>query len=373
MGEDLRSRLRRLRREPVADDPSSAAAAAQVRSAHEQSQEQSHEHEHEHEPEEGPARALGGAGHGGPPRAEESDSVPAIRLPAASAPASVRSAYERLKRRADGRPASMADEPRVVERESSKIDRVALAPVPSREEPRPRGELSWGPPARLDASGATQARTTLLARGHPHGTVPLERFLELDAAHLAALAKDERIATCDLSRAVFLDTETSGLSGGAGTYVWLVGLGRFLDGPEGCFESWQGFLAHPAKERELLAEASARIAAASCLVTFFGKSFDRHRLEDKMRLHGVEPPFARVPHLDLYWPLRRAHRGKWADCRLKTLERELCGVQRVDDLPGSFAPAAWFDFLASRPHRLEGVFRHNFDDVLSLVALATRA
>jgi uncharacterized protein YprB with RNaseH-like and TPR domain len=112
-----------------------------------------------------------------------------------------------------------------------------------------------------------------------------------------------------------------------------------------------------------------RIASASVLVSFFGKSFDRHRLEDKMRLHGVTPPFDGTVHLDLYHPLRRAHRGRYENCRLKTLEKELVGFVRPDDLPGSFAPAAWFDFLGGRPHRLEGVFRHNADDVLSLAAL----
>jgi uncharacterized protein YprB with RNaseH-like and TPR domain len=167
---------------------------------------------------------------------------------------------------------------------------------------------------------------------------------------------------------VFFDTETTGLSGGAGTYVFLVGLGRFTAGR---FELWQGFLPHPADEKALLEEVAERIAGASAILSFFGKSFDRHRLEDKMRLHGVAPPFAECIHLDLYHPLRRAHRGRFENCKLKTLERELVGVQRGDDLPGSFAPAAWFDFLNRRPHRLEGVFRHNADDVLSLVTLAT--
>ena len=63
-------------------------------------------------------------------------------------------------------------------------------------------------------------------------------------------------------------------------------------------------------------------------------------------------------------------RGAYRDQRLATFEGELCGVAREDDLPGSLAPAAWFDFLAERPHRLEAVFRHNELDVLSLVVLA---
>jgi uncharacterized protein len=181
------------------------------------------------------------------------------------------------------------------------------------------------------------------------------------------LARDPALAGIDLGRALYLDTETSGLSGGAGTWVFLVGLGSFRDG---AFEVWQGFLAEPADERELLAETAERIRSASAIVSFFGKSFDRHRLEDKMRIHGVEPPFAGRPHLDLYHPLRRLYGPALPDGRLKTVERALCGVEREDDLDGSRAPAAWFDFLHGRAGEIEGVFRHNRDDVLSLVTLA---
>ncbi len=231
--------------------------------------------------------------------------------------------------------------------------------------------LTLGPPERIAPSvGGAAARETSFARAHAHGLRTLDDGLTFDAELLAAAAKDERVAGLDLARAVFLDTETTGLSGGAGTYVFLVGLGTF---ESDAFNVWQGFLADPRDERALLQETADRIAAASAIVSFFGKSFDRHRLEDKMRMHGVTPPFASVPHLDLYWPLRRLHQGRFENCRLKTLERELAGVARADDLPGSFAPAAWFDFLGGRPHQLEGVFRHNLEDVLSLVALLPHA
>jgi uncharacterized protein YprB with RNaseH-like and TPR domain len=234
--------------------------------------------------------------------------------------------------------------------------------------PLPQRELSLDPPRDLVRSErGTWARTSCFERSHRHGSEALDAVLGTSCATLAERARDERIAAVDLESALFFDTETTGLSGGAGTYVFLVGMGRFV---EDRFELWQGFLTHPAEERALLDEVAERIAGAGAIISFFGKSFDRHRLEDKMRLHGVAPPFASSIHLDLYFPLRRAHRGKFENCRLKTLERELVGVQRGDDLPGSFAPAAWFDFLAKRPHRLEGVFRHNADDVLSLVTLA---
>ncbi len=243
-----------------------------------------------------------------------------------------------------------------------------------RTSPRSRVE----PPADLvgECEGSVLARRTVFDATHRHGDWSLAEALAADARASALLTRDPALAGVDLERALFLDTETSGLSGGAGTWVFLVGLGSFEAGGSGAatFVVWQGFLAEPAAERALLDVVAGKIRGASAVVSFFGKSFDRHRLEDKMRLHGIEPPFAGRPHLDLYHPLRRLYRPRlgdgFGDARLRTLERELCAVAREDDLPGAFAPAAWFDFLHGRPHELEGVFRHNRDDVLSLVTLA---
>ena len=220
------------------------------------------------------------------------------------------------------------------------------------------------------------ARRTAFEPAHRHGGWSLGEAESADARAFALLTGDPALAAVDLARALFLDTETSGLSGGAGTWVFLVGLGGFEPDASGVarFVVWQGFLAEPAAESDLLREVARRIREASAVVSFFGKSFDRHRLEDKMRIHGIEPPFQGKPHLDLYHPLRRLYRPRSGsgleDGRLRTFERVLCGVERANDLPGSFAPAAWFDFLHGRPHDLEGVFRHNLDDVLSLVTLA---
>ncbi len=220
--------------------------------------------------------------------------------------------------------------------------------------------------------GPGEARVTTFDASHRHGSYALDEVTGAQLDDLVLLTGDDSLADLDLEQAIYLDTETTGLSGGAGTYVFQIGLGRFLKSPQGPrFEVWQGFLSGPEGERALLSECARRIADRSGVVSFFGKSFDRHRLEDKMTLCGVPAPFADRPHLDLYHPCRRLYRGAYGDGRLKTLEKELCGVQREDDLPGSEAPEAWFDYLAGRPHQLEGVFRHNLDDVLSLVSLAT--
>lgn len=238
---------------------------------------------------------------------------------------------------------------------------------------------TFGPPAELvehrNERGSFAARERVFARAHRHGSFELCAAERAEPAELAWLTREPALAALDPRTAVYLDIETTGLAGGSGTIPFLVALGRFEHGE---FRLWQAFLRHPGEEAAALHEVAARVRAASGLVSFFGKSFDRHRLEDKMRLHRIAPPFAELPHLDLYHPLRRFHGAGLADTRLATMERALAGVERADDLPGSLAPAAWFDFLAERPHRLEGVFQHNELDVLSLVVLcahlgATRA
>jgi len=236
---------------------------------------------------------------------------------------------------------------------------VPAGPERSSGEPRDLAEHQ-GP------RGAFAARVTCFGPASDHGCFRLAEVDHAERDVFRLLTGDAALDALDPRTAVYLDIETTGLSGGAGTTPFMIGLGRF-DGAQ--FELWQGFLREPDEEPALLAECARRVAAASGVVSFFGKSFDRHRLEDKMRMHRVPPPFTDRPHLDLYHPLRRLYAGALADGRLQTMERSLCGVGRADDLPGSFAPAAWFDFLCGRPHLLEDVFRHNLDDVLSLVAL----
>jgi uncharacterized protein YprB with RNaseH-like and TPR domain len=228
-----------------------------------------------------------------------------------------------------------------------------------------------GPPRDLaedtNPRGAFAFRRTVFDEAAPHGDWRLGEVHRADPEVLGVLAGDERVASIDPRTAVYLDIETTGLSGGAGTTPFMVCLGRFTG--SGGYELWQGFLRDPDEEPAMLHEVARRVGASSGVVSFFGKSFDRHRLEDKMRMHGVAPPFEGRPHLDLYHLCRRLYRPAFDDGRLQTMERGLCGVVREHDLSGAHAPAAWFDFLTGRPHLCEAVFTHNLLDVLSLVTL----
>jgi uncharacterized protein YprB with RNaseH-like and TPR domain len=166
---------------------------------------------------------------------------------------------------------------------------------------------------------------------------------------------------------VFMDTETTGLAGGTGTLVFLLGMARFR---EGNLEVAQLFLTGFEGENALLEAARDYLHGADTLVTFNGRSFDAPLLAARYRLAGSRDPFAELPHLDLLAPTRRAFRTRWPDCRLHTAERRLLGVARIDDLPGAEAPLAWFDWVRhGRDGALAGVFAHNRLDLLSLVVL----
>jgi hypothetical protein len=166
---------------------------------------------------------------------------------------------------------------------------------------------------------------------------------------------------------VYLDTETTGLAGGTGTLVFLLGL-AWHDGEVLRVQQW--LLTAPGAERTWLEHLCAQLPADPHLVSFNGKAFDLPLLASRHRLSRLRDPFAGRPHWDLLHPLRRAFDSRWPDCRLQTAERRLLGIERVDDLPGAFAPQAFTQFLRfGETSMLCEAIRHNRDDVVALARL----
>ncbi len=176
----------------------------------------------------------------------------------------------------------------------------------------------------------------------------------------------------------FLDLETTGLAGGAGTQAFLVGCATIdRDGV-----SLRQFLL-PGYEHEptLLAEVAAWAAARGAIVTFNGKSFDVPLIETRYLFHRVPFPLEGMPHVDMLHPARRLWRargsidgGADASCSLGTLERLLAGVHRVGDVPGFEIPARYFQFVRDGDARpLEAVLEHNRLDLVSLALVMARA
>ena len=181
----------------------------------------------------------------------------------------------------------------------------------------------------------------------------------------------------DIGRVLFIDLETTGLAGGAGTYAFLVGFGWF-DGPT--FRTRQLFLADYAAERILLEEVAALAGQVGAIVSYNGKTFDVPLIETRFLLHRLETPFSGVPHVDMLHPARRLWRRddddgrRFAGCRLVELEETLCGFRRVDDVPGWEIPSRYFGYVRSGDARpLAPVLEHNRLDLLSLALVTARA
>lgn len=179
-------------------------------------------------------------------------------------------------------------------------------------------------------------------------------------------------------RTLFVDLETTGLSGGAGTVAFLVGCGWF---DMGAFQVRQFLLTSYANERALLDAVATCFDAASLLVTYNGKTFDVPVMETRWMFHRMRMPLESVRHFDMLHPARRLWRtrdgaaeGEEGGCRLGTLERVLCDVTRAGDVPGLEIPGRYFQFLRSGDARpLEPVLEHNRLDLISLAAVTAHA
>lgn len=231
----------------------------------------------------------------------------------------------------------------------------------------PRAVVELPPGAeQATAHGPLWRRELCYPLQHVHGRIPLDAARTLDGERLAVLAKEPAFARLDAARCLFLDTETTGLAGGAGTVVFAYGLAFFRGGQ---LVVEQLFLRDFGEEPAMLRHVAARLREFPVPVTFVGKSYDRHRIAARMAVHKIRSPVLTAPHLDLYHVVRRSHGKQLPDARLKTVEAHLLGLHRDDDLPGSEAPAAFLDWIRDRTGPVDRVLEHNRLDVLSLVAL----
>ena len=205
------------------------------------------------------------------------------------------------------------------------------------------------------------------ASEHRHGDVSIGRARAVDARHIAKLALDPALANLDLERALYLDTETTGLAGGSGTLPFVIGLGLFHAGETFLIE--QLIVPEPGQERAALHHLAERIASSSCLVTYNGKSFDWPLLRTRFVLNRIAVPKIDA-HVDLLHATRRVYRRRLGEVRLGHVEREVLGFAREGDIDGSEIPQRYFDFLRRRDWTLlTPVIEHNALDLLALAAL----
>ncbi len=204
----------------------------------------------------------------------------------------------------------------------------------------------------------------------PHGRTSMRPAVLPEI--LGVWAKDARITELPAEKFIFFDTETSGLSGGTGTYAFMVGAGRF-EGDD--FLLAQFFLRDPSEEPAMLEAMAEFFAPAEVLVSYNGKSFDAPLLQTRYKLHSIPVPFEGYAHLDLLHLARRLWRDRLASRTLQSIEAHILGVTRTsEEVPGYEIPYLYFDYL--RDHdatQMKGVFYHNEIDILSLAALLNHA
>jgi len=203
-----------------------------------------------------------------------------------------------------------------------------------------------------------------------HGNVRLKNIKEIAATALAIAGKDATLTKLDLSRTLFLDTETTGLAGGTGTTAFLVGVGQFADE---AFVVRQYFLRGPHEEAAMLKQLQILVGQSHGLVTFNGKSFDIPLLRTRAVLNRLPVDFARLLHLDVLHAARRLWKEQFGDCSLGGLESRVLQLRRSHDIPGALIPQIYFDFLRDgETAQLPEVFSHNRQDIVSMAALLVR-
>jgi len=181
-----------------------------------------------------------------------------------------------------------------------------------------------------------------------------------------------RAAVQDPEKWLFLDTETTGLAGGTGTYAFLVGLAWW---DAGGLQVEQLFLRDFSEEHSLLHELSARLAERPVLVTFNGKSFDWPLLESRFTMTRAIRVPSLAAHLDLLHPARALWKLRLGSVRLVELERHVLdaarlGWHREDDVCSPLIPQYYFDYLrGGSAVPLAAVVKHNQMDLRGLAAL----
>ena len=238
------------------------------------------------------------------------------------------------------------------------------------------------PPARLSTMALPEGseeenscgRHYVVRKNFPpdyvHGKIRLDRADTADLSRLLELARcGHRVE--DRGRIAFLDTETTGISGGAGTCPFLIGVG-FYRGDE--FRVVQYFIRDFDEESSMLYALNGLLADFDLLVTYNGLSFDAPMVENRCVLARLDSPFRHMAHFDLLFMARRLWRVGHGSCKLTALEARILSFLRGPDISGAMIPGAYFEYLRSSDAiSLRSVFSHHVYDILSLAALTIHA
>lgn len=216
-----------------------------------------------------------------------------------------------------------------------------------------------------NSAGSFVIKEQLYPFDHKQGDVNFSTSISTQSISKTARIEPSKNA---LERMLFIDTETSGLSGGAGTFAFLIGVGRFVaDG----FLLQQFIMRDPTEEQSMLLHLSNMINEDTIFVTFNGKSFDIPLIQYRFIINRFSDHIRELPHLDILHLSRRLWRKQLSSCTLKDLEVAILHFTRTsEDVPGWMIPDIYFEYLRTKdPKQIADVVYHNAQDIVSLAAL----
>lgn len=189
--------------------------------------------------------------------------------------------------------------------------------------------------------------------------------------HTYVSKSEASVGDVRLNQALFFDTETTGLAGGAGTYIFLMGLGYFTkDG----FCVRQYFMSDYHEEEAFLWAINQLFAQDfRLLVSYNGKCYDFPLMQTRFIMSRLPLQLGDYQHLDLLFPARRLWKRRLRDCSLSNIERRVLNISRNEDIPGYLIPHVYFRYLQDKDaHPLKPIFSHNLQDIISLAILTAK-
>jgi len=199
------------------------------------------------------------------------------------------------------------------------------------------------------------------------GHKTIKSILSDTPGHLDTIYQVLSMKKPNIERMLFVDTETTGLSGGTGTVAFLVGIGYFENDQ---FHIHQLFMRDYSEEFFLLQKLVQIFREYEVLVSFNGKSFDMPLLDSRFIMHRLREYQKDFYHLDLLHHSRRIWKLRLDSCSLQSLEQHILHVERGQDIPGAEIPGRYFAFLeCGDMSMVEDILMHNQYDILSLVFL----